>query len=336
MTSETILEARELRVGYRHGKRETAILEVETLKVQAGQLVCFMGPNGIGKSTLLRTLAGVQAPLSGGVVTPEGPLESLDTVDKARKISLVLTERIQSGWLTVLDLISMGRYPYTGWMGRLSPEDEKIIDQAIAQTHISDLLSRFVHELSDGQMQKVMIARALVQDGALLILDEPTAHLDLNNRVEIMHLLKTLAATTQKAIVMATHELDLALQMADRLWLAQADGRLIEGMPEDLVLNGSIDRTFPLKGYDLKTGKVIPTVTKPTPLKLEGEGYLYLWTKNALERNGWPIASDALIEIHLGGDNDSPFWWFVWNGEHAKFRTLESLLEALHSKIHSP
>jgi iron complex transport system ATP-binding protein len=328
-TDQVILQAQQLQVGYRHGAATSVVLEVPDLRVLTGELVCFMGPNGVGKSTLLRTLAGVQAPLHGQVMVGQYPLEALDAVERARKISLVLTERVQTGWLTVYDLVSMGRYPYTGWMGQLRAEDEAMVEAAIQQTHIESLLGRYVHELSDGQMQKVMIARALAQDGELMILDEPTAHLDLNNRVEIMHLLKQLARNTGKAIVMATHELDLALQMADRLWLAQPHAQLVEGMPEDLVLTGAIDQTFPLKGYDLKTGKVIPIITQKTTLCLQGQGYLYLWTKNALERNGWPVSSHQGVKISIIGTNESPLWAFEWQGTTHTYTSLETLLGSL-------
>jgi iron complex transport system ATP-binding protein len=144
-----------------------------------------------------------------------------------------------------------------------------------------------------------LIARALAQETPYLLLDEPTAHLDLNNRVEIMKLLRTLARAAGKSILVATHELDLALQMADVIWLATRNKEVITGMPEDLVLSGAFDEVFQLKGFDLKTGKVFQEPFRNRTVKLEGTGPIYLWTKNALERNGYSIdsTSDKVVEI---------------------------------------
>jgi len=312
---EILLYTENLTVGYYEKKQQLPILKDVNIAISRGELVCLMGQNGIGKSTLLRTLSGVQPPLSGDVLIEGMNIHDWSKVERAKKISLVLTERFGTGNLSVEDIVTMGRYPFIGLDIRLSLVDQEIINQAVDQVGIRDLMNQKAHKLSDGQLQKVMIARALAQDGDIIILDEPTAHLDLNNRVMIMRLLKSLAANTNKVILMATHELDLALQTADRLLLADRDSSLVEGIPEDLVLNGTLDRVFDLKGYDLKTGKYQHETGSMGNVQLQGEGYAYLWTKNALEREGYAIVEEASIRVTIRQSGEN-IGWAIRNSEN--------------------
>ncbi len=284
---EPVLSAKKLTLGY--GKK-SLLFESLNLSLYKGQLVCFMGPNGIGKSTLMRTLAGLQKPISGSV-----------TGIGNKKIAVVLTDQVAAGMMTVRDLVSYGRYPYLNWSIRMESSDLTFIDKVIEQVHLGDLAERPLVELSDGQLQMAMIARALAQDTAVLLLDEPTAHLDLNNRVEIMTLLRTLAKKNNKAVLIATHELDLALQTADLIWLATRGKSIYSGIPEDLVLTGAFDEVFQFKGFDLKTGKVTHEPYRKISVAVQGEGPVYLWTKNALERNGYNIAGNADLIVTLSG-----------------------------------
>ncbi|MFM8913278.1 MAG: ABC transporter ATP-binding protein, partial [Flammeovirgaceae bacterium] len=270
------MQTENLSIGYKSTGAERVLFHALNLQLNPGELVCFMGPNGIGKSTLMRTLAGLHPPLAG----------RHSMVDE-KKVALVLTERVTASNMTAWELVGFGRYPYLSWRAHLADEDHVKIDQALGQVGIGELAEKKISELSDGQMQMVMIARALAQETPLLLLDEPTAHLDLNNRVAVMKLLLRLARETHKSILVATHELDLALQMADVIWLATNDKRIVSGMPEDLVLSGAFDEVFKLKGFDLKTGKVFHEPFRNQSIRLEGSGPIYLWTKNALERNGF-------------------------------------------------
>lgn len=281
-----------LKIGYQHGTTDNVLFDNLNLELPLGQLVCFMGPNGIGKSSLIRTLAGLQNPLSGEILLQHS------NKNREQLISVVLTDKISSGNMTVYDLIAFGRYPYLRWNVDLSYADEEIIHRAISYVHIESLSKTPLHELSDGQMQMAMIARAIAQDTSIILLDEPTAHLDLNNRVEIMRLLRRLAKATNKAILVATHELDLALQTADWIWLTTREKNILSGMPEDLVLDGSFDNIFQFKGFDLKTGKVQHYPDKDIRVSLTGEGPELLWTKNALERNGFEV-SEEKSEYHI-------------------------------------
>lgn len=314
---DILLSAQNLTVGYSDGRNQHILFHNQNLTLHAGELVCFMGVNGIGKSSLIRTLAGLQKPL-----TPQ-PLSRGRGEQVPQNIAVVLTDRINAVNMTVEELITYGRYPYLDWNIRLTKEDTAIIENSIARTHISDLRKAKLYELSDGQLQMAMIARALAQDTPIILLDEPTAHLDLNNRVEIMNLLRALARTSGKAILVATHELDLALQTADVIWLATRDQKIITGMPEDLVLNGSFDDTFQFKGFDLKTGKVSQQAWRNKTVQLIGEGYEYLWTKNALERNGFLVAIESNLIIRIDSDAKR------WRVENQEFDSIKTLLANL-------
>lgn len=313
MDNPLLLCATDLAVGY-SGK---TVMEGINLELHAGEFVCFMGPNGIGKSTVIRTLAGLQAPLKG----------SVDLGGK-QKPAVVLTDRVTAGYMTVRQLVTFGRYPYLSWNLRLSPADHNAIEAAIEQLHIGDLANRRLHELSDGQLQLAQIGRALAQETPLIILDEPTAHLDLNNRLEITLLLRKLAHEANKGILMATHELDLALQTADQIWLAGRDSEILKGVPEDLVLRGSFDEIFGLKGFDLRTGRVQHLVNRAKRITINGNDSLTLWTRNAMERCGYGVTKDEadhVVDVRRDGDGNA-----VWQLDgNRSFVSVATLLEAL-------
>ena len=318
----TALSTRALSVGYHKGNVQVPILENLELSLIAGELVCFMGPNGIGKSTLIRTLAGLQRPLSGNIYHKNDK-------DLPRQISVVLTDRIAATNLSAYELIAIGRYPYLNWTIKLNEEDKRIIDVAVEQTNIKHLLAKKLYELSDGQLQMVMIARALAQDGGIILLDEPTAHLDLNNRVEIMNLLRKLSRTTNKAILVATHELDLALQTADLIWLAGKNKTILTGMPEDLVLNGSFDEVFQFKGFDLRTGKIQHEPHRGISVNVIGTGPELLWTKNALERNGFNIEDNAKTTIHVLNEGGCYSWVLAKDGATISLPSLSAVINSV-------
>ncbi|MDZ4768486.1 MAG: ABC transporter ATP-binding protein [Chloroflexota bacterium] len=242
---DTPLRAVGLTIGYRGRRAPDRVLLADLdLALHAGELVCLLGPNGVGKSTLLRTLCGMQPPLHGTITLDGRDLSRLPAAERARILGVVLTDRTQPGLMTVRELVSLGRYPYTDWSGRLSAADERAVDAAIASVGGEMLSDRQITDLSDGERQKFMIARALAQQPAIILLDEPTAYLDLPRRIEIMLLLRRLAAEQETALVVSTHDLDLALHMSDTLWLMPGDGTLHTGTPRTLIDSGALGRAF--------------------------------------------------------------------------------------------
>ncbi|MBC8052260.1 MAG: ABC transporter ATP-binding protein [Sphingobacteriaceae bacterium] len=299
MEKQPLLKATNLSVGYRSGQKEKCVAGPLSVEMCEGQLICLLGPNGAGKSTLIRTLSGLQHALSGAVMIEGESITKLKPAQIARKLSLVLTDSVKSGNLDVFSLISLGRYPYSGWLGGLSENDKNIIQWAVESTHTEKFLDRKVGQLSDGECQKVMLARALAQDTPLIILDEPTAHLDLPSRIELMRLLHQLAKKTKKGILISTHELDLALQVADEIWLLKKDGSLESGSPESLVLNGTFESAFDKAGvlFDKTTGTFNIHQNTGKTITLLGNGAAAFWTKRALLRHGYTITESASAEI---------------------------------------
>ena len=240
-----VLESLDLAIGYPYAGRSPLILARDLhLTMERGQVIGLLGPNGSGKSTLLRTLAGLQPKISGSVKVMGQTIRSNQVRQTARMLSVVLTDRIEVRNLSVFQLVSMGRYPYTDWLGRAGSSDGERIRTALEQVRLKGYSNRLFNELSDGEQQRTLLAKALVQDTPLIILDEPTAHLDLPNRISIMRLLRNLADETGKSILFSTHDLDLAIHTADHLWLLQKGGVLLKGSPAELMEGEAFEDTF--------------------------------------------------------------------------------------------
>ncbi|GAA4900652.1 ABC transporter ATP-binding protein [Flaviramulus aquimarinus] len=250
-----ILKTNDLSIGYASKKAKTVVATNINIELKKGELVGLIGANGIGKSTLLRTLTQIQNPLRGSILLNEKNILDYNPIDLAKVMSLVLTEQITSKNLSVFELVALGRQPYTNWVGNLSGKDIKIVDNALNQTNLSDLKNKKCFELSDGQLQKVMIARALAQDTDLIILDEPTTHLDMYHKAYILKLLQRLAKETNKTILFSSHEIDLAIQLCDNL-IVMTNDTVLSDEPCNLIENGVFETLFPkdLIGFDKKTG----------------------------------------------------------------------------------
>ncbi|WP_370443836.1 ABC transporter ATP-binding protein [Aquimarina sp. AU474] len=243
-------------MGYRDKNALNVVAADINLKLHEGELVGLVGANGIGKSTLLRTLSKVQQPLHGNVVLSDKDLNSYKSIELASQLSIVLTEQIASKNLTVQELVALGRQPYTNWVGKMVEEDIEKVVKAIEVTHISDLVSKRCFELSDGQLQKVLIARAIAQDTPFIMLDEPTTHLDIYHKAYILKLLKRLAFETKKTILFSTHEIDFAIQLCDKMIVMNKDGFEF-GRPKELVQARAFSGLFPedLILFDTKSGR---------------------------------------------------------------------------------
>lgn len=209
----TAITTNRLTVGYR-GHR---VVEDISLSLPCGRLVCLLGPNGAGKSTLLRTLCGFQPPIEGTVTISGSDITTMSAAEVARLVSVVLTDRPLTPSLTAAEMVGMGRAPYTGFWGRLSDEDRRLVSEAMQAVGIAPLATRRMGRLSDGERQKVMIAKALAQHTPVIVLDEPTAFLDYPSKVAVMKTLARLAHNEGKTILMSTHDLELAAQLGDEL-----------------------------------------------------------------------------------------------------------------------
>lgn len=285
MNASVILQ--DLTIGYQAKGNNKVVASGLNATIMQGELTCLLGRNGIGKSTLLRTLAGFQSPLDG--LTPNPSPSERETLEGGSKdpiiivplsegerlgvrpllggrqlsklISVVLTEKPDVRNMTTEELVGMGRSPYTGFWGRLTKEDVRVVDEAMALVGIEGLRGRYVHTLSDGERQKVMIAKALAQQTPIIYLDEPTAFLDFPSKVEVMQLLYRLAHEQQKTIFLSTHDVELSLQMADRIWLMESDG-LHVGTPRELADEGVLSRFIEHKGITFNADTLTIRVTK--------------------------------------------------------------------------
>lgn len=240
----TVYTTHDLAVGYRNGKTAVTLLQGLNLSLEKGKLVALLGQNGAGKSTLLRALTCDERPISGTIQVNGRSLADMSQKDRSRLIGLVSTERIQAGALTVTELVGLGRQPHTGFLGRLDDEDHEIVRQSMEDAGIIGKANEYMASLSDGERQKAMIARALAQQTPIIILDEPTAFLDVASRIETMRLLQTLAHDRGKAVLLSSHDISQSLMLADELWLITTDRQVITGSTDELVASGAMDRLF--------------------------------------------------------------------------------------------
>lgn len=250
-----ILKAEQLTIGYKTKKVENVVTANINFELQKGQLIGLVGANGIGKSTLIRTLIKVQPALSGRISLNDKDLNTTSTLELAKQLSIVLTEPLASKNLSVYELVALGRHPYTNWIGNLSEDDTTKVNRALDLVNITDLKNKRCYELSDGQLQKVMIARALAQDTDLIVLDEPTTHLDMYHKAYILKLLQKLTKETGKTILFSSHEIDLAIQLCDSM-IVMKENDVVYDQPCKLISDGVFDLLFPkdLIAFDKSTG----------------------------------------------------------------------------------
>ena len=243
MKSE-VIELRDLSIGYKSKKHTNWVAEHLHSTIYSGELTCLLGANGVGKSTLLRTLSCFQPKLDGEIFIQGKEIEAYSNKELSKIIGVVLTEKVDVRDMTTIELVSMGRSPHTGFWGGLNKEDERTVEKAIALVKIEKLADRPVQTLSDGERQKAMIAKALAQETPVIFLDEPTAFLDFPSKVEIMKLLHNLSRQTNKTIFLSTHDIELALQTADKLWLMSKEAGVTIGSPNELIESGNLESFF--------------------------------------------------------------------------------------------
>ncbi len=333
VNKQRTIELRNLSIGYLTKNNRKIVASDINADIFSGELTCLLGANGIGKSTLLRTLSAFQPKLDGQIHIEGKEIETYSEKQLSTLIGVVLTEKCDIKNMTARELIGLGRSPYTGFWGTLSDTDNAIVDKAISMVKIEDLASRMMHTLSDGERQKVMIAKSLAQETPIIFLDEPTAFLDFPSKVEIMQLLHRLSRQTNKTIFLSTHDLELALQIADKIWLIDKQSGINIGTPEDLSLSGYLTSFFARKGiiFDEETGlfRIENTYTKQ--IKLTGHGQLYSMVRKALLRNGIlatrNIESEDYIEVTNGENKEIKI--FQSDKEPVSVYSIAMLLDTL-------
>lgn len=331
--NKVMLSCDKLEIGYSHKGENKIILADLNLQLHSGQLIALIGPNGSGKSTLIRTLCALQKSISGNIYIGE---DKLNQINISKYIAIVLTSSVYAPNFTVFDMVSTGRIPHTNWLGRLGNEDVAIINRSIEAVGIGKLSDRLVSQLSDGERQKMMIAKALAQESPIIVLDEPTAHLDLVNRVEITKLLRELAHKENKAILMATHELDLAIQTADRIWLLESD-KVHIGAPEDLIINADLQNAFSRMSIDFDhlsgSFRIKPQTIIPINYKKKEDSVLELWTERLLLKFGFYISNTREENLKLDFSFKDKVWMLRNNNENKLFSNLASLGDELRKIV---
>ena len=333
--STVALRTSDLAVGYRTWRERRSVLERVNVSVARGELVCVLGPNGIGKSTLMRTLGRMQPPLWGAVELAGTALETLSASELARRVGVVLTERVAIETLRVREIVELGRYPHSGWFGGLDGRDREVVSWALEAVGVSHLAERDFGRISDGERQRVMVARALAQQPTLLLLDEPTAYLDVPSRVELMGLLRRLTRESILAVVVSTHDLELALRTADLVWLLIPGGDVITGAPEDVMVSGAIGRAF--EGRQLRFHPEERSFRWLTGQRgsavVHGHGLRADMARAVLEREGYALVGDAALS-RVVIEIDEAKWSASSRGDRANGDTFRSLATHVRSLAH--
>lgn len=243
-----VLKTKDLVIGYK-GK---GILPPINVALNEGNLIALIGPNGAGKSTLFKTLTANIQPVSGNIKLLGKELSLYSPKEKARLIGLVLTERPDDIFLKVYDVVASGRCPYTNFFGKIEKEDEVIIIESLEIVGIKHLINRYFDTLSDGEKQKVMIAKTIVQNTPIIFMDEPTAFIDYPSKIELFSLMKMLTKKRKRTIIFSSHDLELLLRYTDDIWIISKNRELISGKKDDLIKDGIINEYFNLKEEDIK------------------------------------------------------------------------------------
>lgn len=329
MSKRETIKVADLSTGYQGKKGTTVITRDVNASLYDGELTCLLGPNGAGKSTLLKTLTAFLPPVKGEIFIEGKSLADYTDAELAKEIGVVLTERLAVDNMTVDELVGMGRSPYTGFWGRMTDDDHRIVNESIDLVGIGSLRGRMVQTLSDGERQKVMIAKALAQQTPVIFLDEPTAFLDYPSKVEMMQLLQRLAREQSKTVFLSTHDLELALQIADKVWLIDKQHGVSIGTPEDLALKGDMSRYFHCEGvtFDIESGLFKINHKMHKSVRLAGKGAEYNMVKKALARHGIDVADDEGAPVIIEASADK----YAINGIKAK--TIGELVDLVQDTL---
>ena len=337
MYSKKILSLESLKIGYVSGKNENVLLPPLTAFANRGELIAVIGRNGIGKSTLLRTLTGLQPALGGEILYNARNIREYTRMELAQKVGYISTEIVKVSNMRVYDLVALGRFPHTNWIGKIELNDHEIILDALKKTSMEGFRKKFVSELSDGERQKSMIARILAQDTSIMIMDEPTAFLDVASKYEILHLMHLLSRNSGKTIIFSTHDLQMAISQSDKIWLILGN-KLIEGAPEDLMIAGAFDHLFDssIVLFNSEDGTFsFMSDTKGT-IYIDGEGDKRYWTEKAVNRAGFTVSKERTFPYITLPSNGNLCWQLSGHSIIQEFSSIYELILYLNNETIRP
>ncbi|MFT6069440.1 MAG: iron complex transport system ATP-binding protein [Bacteriovoracaceae bacterium] len=303
MPNNLLLEVKNLSVGY----EKKVILSNLDLSISKGEMICLMGPNGSGKSTLLKSLVGILPFLEGEVQINGKRIDKIKQEELSKIVSIVLTHKGDVQGLTVEDVVRLGRFPHTNRFGKLQKSDRNIIKESIETMNLEGIREKLISELSDGQIQKVFIARALAQDTELIILDEPTTYLDIANKMELMSILTSISKEKGKTLLFSSHDWSLALEMCPKAWLLDLSGEISMGTPEEFLFNGTMQKLFMNEKFFLNnsSGRFCELKSTPKDIYLEcADSNIKFWSLHALEKIGFKYSEEAELRVRF---NDGEF-----------------------------
>ena len=329
-----ILSLESLKIGYVAGRNETVLLPPLNASADGGELIAVIGRNGIGKSTLLRTLTGLQKPLGGEIFYDGKSIREYSRMELAQKVGYISTEIVKVSNMTVYDLVALGRFPHTNWIGKIEKKDDEAILDAIEKTAMSSFSRKLISELSDGERQKAMIARILAQDSGIMIMDEPTAFLDIAGKYEIFHLLHKLSTYNNKTIIFSTHDLQMAISQSDKIWLI-LDNQLIEGAPEDLMLSGAFDNLFHSSSVEFNSedGTFSFRSEPRSSIYLDGESVKRYWTEKAINRAGIKVSIEKTDPYIIVPSLNNKKWRLVSSTGNYDFISVYELITYLNRTL---
>ena len=337
MNLTEILSLDSLKIGYVSGKNNKILLPPLNARANSGELIAVIGRNGIGKSTLLRTLTGLQQPLGGEIFYNGKNIRDYSRMELAQRVGYISTEIVKVSNMRVYDLVALGRFPYTNWIGKIEMNDNEVILDALKKTSMEPFIRKFVSELSDGERQKSMIARILAQDTSIMIMDEPTAFLDIAGKYEIFHLMHMLSNQSDKTIIFSTHDLQMAISQSDKIWLI-LDNRLIEGAPEDLMIAGAFDNLFDSATvlFNSEDGTFSFRSDTKGSIYIEGEGNRRHWTEKAVNRAGFTVSKGKTIPYVIIPSGNNNCWQLSCQSYVRDCSSLYELISCLNREVIRP
>jgi iron complex transport system ATP-binding protein len=337
MHSKEILSLESLKIGYVSGNNENVLLPPLTACANSGELIAVIGRNGIGKSTLLRTLTGLQLPLGGEIFYNARNIRDYSRMELAQKVGYISTEIVKVSNMRVYDLVALGRFPHTNWIGKIELIDHEIILDALKKTSMEAFGRKFVSELSDGERQKSMIARILAQDTSIMVMDEPTAFLDVAGKYDILHLMHLLSRNNGKTIIFSTHDLQMAISQSDKIWL-MLDNKLIEGAPEDLMMAGAFDHLFDSSTvlFNSEDGTFSFRSDAKGTIYIEGEGDKRYWTEKAVNRAGFTVSKEKTFPYITLPANSNLCWQLSGHTIIQEFSSIYGLILYLSNESIRP